>query len=113
MIDSIPSSWSAIRKQLAAPIFRGGYAASRISCILNGRTNKFGWLQTRPTKTFLSFKHGLTSNRKERSKRDAATAPSKRKPQPTAASLAPEPRMTRITPERWQPSLLGRRMSWG
>src|SRR5216683_5467841 len=50
--------------------------------------------------------NGLTSNRKERSKRDAATAPSKPKLQPTAASLAPELRMTRITPERWQPSAM-------
>jgi hypothetical protein len=33
--------------------------------------------------------NGLTSNRKERSKRDAVTAPSKPNPQPTAASLAP------------------------
>jgi hypothetical protein len=29
--------------------FRTGYAASRISCILNGRTNKFGWLQAPAT----------------------------------------------------------------
>ena len=50
--------------------------------------------------------NGLTSNRKERSKRDAATAPSKPNPQPTAASLAPELRMNRITPERWQPSAI-------
>src|SRR5207244_3189140 len=50
--------------------------------------------------------NGLTSNRKERSKRDAATAPSKPKPQPTAASLAPELKMTRITPERCQPSAM-------
>src|SRR5207253_7402136 len=41
--------------------------------------------------------NGLTSNKKERSKRDAAKAPSKPKPQPTAASLAPELRMTNIT----------------
>jgi hypothetical protein len=50
--------------------------------------------------------NGLTSKRKERSKRDAAKAPSKPKPQPTAASLAPELRMNRITPERWQPSAM-------
>src|SRR6266496_2985918 len=50
--------------------------------------------------------NGLISNRKERNKRDAATAPSKPKPQPTAASLAPELRMTSISPERWQPSAM-------
>src|SRR3954447_11814111 len=50
--------------------------------------------------------NGLTSNRKERSKRDAATAPSKPNPQPTAASLAPELRISKITPERWQPSAM-------
>src|SRR5215467_1216256 len=50
--------------------------------------------------------NGLTSNRKERSKRDAATAPSNPRPQPVAASLAPELRMNRITPERWQPSAM-------
>ena len=50
--------------------------------------------------------NGLTSNNKERSKRDTAKAPSKPKPQPTAASLAPELRMTNITPERWQPSAM-------
>src|SRR5205823_8177549 len=50
--------------------------------------------------------NGLTSNKKERSKRDAAKAPSKPSPQPTAASLAPELRMSSITPERWKPSAM-------
>src|SRR6516162_8602362 len=48
--------------------------------------------------------NGLTSNKKERSKRDAAAAPSTPNAQPIAASLALELRMNRITPVRWQPS---------
>ena len=50
--------------------------------------------------------NGLTSNRKERSRREAATAPAKPNPQPTDASLAPELRINRITPERRQPSAM-------
>ena len=61
MIDSIPSSWSAIRKQLAAPIFRGGYAASRISCILNGRTNNSDGCRLAQAK--LSYLSSTSTNR--------------------------------------------------
>jgi len=39
-------------KELKPP-FLAGYAASRISFILNGRTKQFGWLQASATKTSL------------------------------------------------------------
>jgi hypothetical protein len=35
--------------------FHPGYATSRISSILNGRTKQFGWLQAPATTNFFSF----------------------------------------------------------
>jgi hypothetical protein len=44
--------------------------------------------------------NGLTPNKKERNRRDAAMAPIKPKTQPTAASFIPEVRMSVSTPDR-------------
>ena len=35
--------------------FHAGYATSRISSILNGRTKQFGWLQAPATKKSFAF----------------------------------------------------------
>ena len=50
--------------------FRAGYATSRISSILNGRTKQFGWLQTRD---FAAL--GTLMNREEKQQTAAGSLP--------------------------------------
>jgi hypothetical protein len=42
--------WFSNPEAIGTPAFDAGYATSRISSILNGRTKQFGWLQASATK---------------------------------------------------------------
>jgi hypothetical protein len=53
--NAVAPGLSATQSNRQPVTLYAAYAAARISLKLNGRTNKFGWLQAPATKKFLPF----------------------------------------------------------